>query len=513
MVACKALARLWDFCVKWSSDIQNKTSSNRFILDGIPPYEAVLGHTPDISSLVTFSFYEPVWYIEQTTEFPHPRRKLGRWLGEAYDIGQAMCYCVLPLSGIPIARSSVQPIPPEYLTTESAIQELNELDRALQEKLGEPLKHDSQEYDIYNPDIDIDESITPLHEPMEPEAAMPEADLWDAEAYDAYISAQVILPAGDSQILGTVTARKRDHHGNPVGVGNRNPILNTHVYEVTFPDGHSAEYSANTIAECLYSQTDSEGNQYSLLDKILDWRQTEEAVEEQNILQISHNGNLHPRRTTNGYQMCIQWKDGSTSWEHLKDIKEAYPIQAAEFAVTQGIQDLPGSQWWVPQTIKRKNRIFSNIKTRVKKRSHKYGIQVPSSVKEAYQIDRETNTDYWHQAILKEMKNNAVAFRFLEEGEQVPVRSTWIPFHMIFDVKCDLIRKARFVAGGHWTEASSQLTYSSVVTRESIRIAFLIAALNELDILAADVGNAYLQAPAREQVHTTAGPEFGPSRV
>jgi len=56
-------------------------------------------------------------------------------------------------------------------------------------------------------------------------------------------------------------------------------------------------------------------------------------------------------------------------------------------------------------------------------------------------------------------------------------------------------------------------TYSSAVTRESIRIAFLIAALKELDILAADIGNAYLQAPARERVHTTGGPEFGPSRV
>jgi len=55
-------------------------------------------------------------------------------------------------------------------------------------------------------------------------------------------------------------------------------------------------------------------------------------------------------------------------------------------------------------------------------------------------------------------------------------------------------------------------TYSSAVTRESIRIAFLIAALKELDILAADIGNAYLQAPARERVHTTAGPEFGPTR-
>ncbi len=52
-----------------------------------------------------------------------------------------------------------------------------------------------------------------------------------------------------------------------------------------------------------------------------------------------------------------------------------------------------------------------------------------------------------------------------------------------------------------------------MVTRESIRIAFLIAALNELDILFVNIGNAYLQAPAREQVHTTAGPEFGPSRI
>ncbi len=84
---------------------------------------------------------------------------------------------------------------------------------------------------------------------------------------------------------------------------------------------------------------------------------------------------------------------------------------------------------------------------------------------------------------------------------------------MFFDIKCDLTRKARFVAGGHWTDTPTQLTYSSVVTRESVRIGFLLAALNGLDILAADIGNAYLQAPTREKVHTTASPEFGPSNV
>ena len=58
---------------------------------------------------------------------------------------------------------------------------------------------------------------------------------------------------------------------------------------------------------------------------------------------------------------------------------------------------------------------------------------------------------------------------------------------MIFDVKMDLTRKARFVAGGHQTDPPKESTYSSVVSRDSIRIAFTLAALNDLDVLSADV--------------------------
>lgn len=84
-----------------------------------------------------------------------------------------------------------------------------------------------------------------------------------------------------------------------------------------------------------------------------------------------------------------------------------------------------------------------------------------------------------------------------------------IACHMIFDVKMDLTRKARFVAGGHMTEPPASVTYSSVVSRDSVRIAFLIAALNDLDVMACDVGNAYLNAPCREKIWFIAGPEFG----
>ncbi len=155
-----------------------------------------------------------------------------------------------------------------------------------------------------------------------------------------------------------------------LGISNKNPVLDTCIHEVTFPDGHSVKYLANTIAKCLYSQVDSEGNQYIPLDEIIDWKRTSNAVEDSDLLQISHNGNLHHRRTTKWYYLCVRWKDGSTSWEPLTDMKESYPTQVAAFAISQGIHDLPGFKWWVPYSLKRKNRILSAIKTRHKRKSH-----------------------------------------------------------------------------------------------------------------------------------------------
>jgi hypothetical protein len=47
------------------------------------------------------------------------------------------------------------------------------------------------------------------------------------------------------------------------------------------------------------------------------------------------------------------------------------------------------------------------------------------------------------------------------------------------------------------------------VSRDSVQIAFLLAALNGISILATDSRNAYLNAEPREKVYTMAGPEFG----
>ncbi len=102
------------------------------------------------------------------------------------------------------------------------------------------------------------------------------------------------------------------------------------------------------------------------------------------------------------------------------------------------------------------------------KRRHKFGIRVPKTVEEALRIDRSTKTTFWRDAIHKEMKNNCLAFMFLEEDESVTIGYKWIKCHMIFDIKMDFTRKAWYVAGGHVTDPPSTLSYSSIVSQDSV---------------------------------------------
>jgi hypothetical protein len=59
------------------------------------------------------------------------------------------------------------------------------------------------------------------------------------------------------------------------------------------------------------------------------------------------------------------------------------------------------------------------------------------------------------------------------------------------------------------TGEPESLTYASVVSRESVCLSLMLAALNGLDVLQADAEGAYLNAKTTEKLHTRCGPEFG----
>ena len=511
MVRSGSPRRLWDDCIELASIVRSHMALDMYRLQGQVPETIMLGQTADISFISEFGWYEWVYYNESIAQFPASKMLLGRYLGPTDpEAGSVMTAKVLVKSGEVIRRNTYRKLTPEEYDNSAITLERKLFDETIGKRLGEPLKEVdlsatfgisavTPEYEAYE-----DDELNPVPEPPDVDALEEEP-----EGYEGYITAEVLLPKGDEFKVGTVMRRVVNSDGTTVGRSNDNPILDTREYQVEFGDGVVLEYAANVIAENLYSQIDTEGNRHVLIDSIIDHKKDSQATPKDDEY-VELNGKRTRRITTKGWKLCVQWKDGSTSWEPLKRLKESYPVEIAEYAVANKIASEPAFAWWVPYTMKRKARMIAAANTRYAQRTHKFGIEVPKSVKEALEIDRRTGTTYWRDAIGLEVKNVDVAFEDLEDDEKVPIGYQFVHCHMIFDVKPgSLKRKARYVAGGHMTEAPAGMTYASVVSRESIRLGLLIAALNDLEVFAADIQNAYLTSPCQEKIWTKLGPEFG----
>jgi hypothetical protein len=149
------------------------------------------------------------------------------------------------------------------------------------------------------------------------------------------------------------------------------------------------------------------------------------------------------------------------------ELKDLNPVELAEYAVANKIQEEPAFKWWVSTVLRKRNRIIAKLKSRYWSTSHKFDVRLPKLVREALAIDEETGTTFWRDAIRKEMEKVKVGFEFCENWSPEQVRNGTahgdfvgyqeIDCHMIFDVKMDLTRKTRFVAGGHRIAMNNQM--------------------------------------------------------
>ena len=135
------------------------------------------------------------------------------------------------------------------------------------------------------------------------------------------------------------------------------------MYEVQFDDEHTDYYAANIIAENIYEQLDDEGNKFKLIKEIIEHKQ-DSMVIPKGAGTFTLKGRTHQKKTTREWFLCILWKDGSTLWEPLKDLKESNPLEVAKYNVTNGIQNEPALIWWVPFMLKPRDRIIKTVKSR-----------------------------------------------------------------------------------------------------------------------------------------------------
>ena len=278
------------------------------------PLENVTGETPDISEYLDFGFYDHVWYKDNAglgETLP------GRWLGVSHRTGRLMCYNILTQNGTVISRSTVQRVTnlelQERLVTETFVKFDAEIHRRL--------KADDRGYDGSKPNpkdwadmLDEDPDFKEEFDRLFSDISIPEADEYTPEVLeDTYLNMEVALPKdGDSSQFARVTKRLRDAQGIPIGIAHDNPLLDTRIYEVEYLDGHKAALSANTIATNMFAQIDEEGNRFVLLDSIIDHRTDGSELTSENAFITSKNGGRRKRETTKGWEILLQWKDGST---------------------------------------------------------------------------------------------------------------------------------------------------------------------------------------------------------
>ena len=134
-----------------------------------------------------------------------------------------------------------------------------------------------------------------------------------------------------------VVGRDTGGYGQPTGEYNRNPILDTRIYDIMFPDGTIQQYAENLIAENIYSQVNEEGYRYIILGEIIDYRKYDYALDRSDAYAVDKHGRRSRRLTTKGWSLFVNWKDRNQYYIPLKDIKESNPIEVEEVVKLKGI--------------------------------------------------------------------------------------------------------------------------------------------------------------------------------
>jgi hypothetical protein len=362
-----------------------------------------------------FDFYDRVWFGDQKkTDMKEEQAKIGCWLGIAHRVGSGMTYWVLTESGSAIARSTVQHITTADMATDATMKtrvttfdanlftvwttktsKLRYLAMCSTCRTTIMCRMSLPTYRTYYPGDGIRGHVAG------PQIRCRRDRI---DTFDQYLGAEFILNANGETAMATITKRAKDNDGNAIGKRNSNPLLDTREYECTPEDGSVYRYNANVKANNIYSQYEDEGRRHAAWQEIVDHEKDGSAEDLSNGCVLTEQGQRIPKTATKGWKLLCQWRDGSSDWIELKHVKDSNPIQLAEYALANCIQEEPAFKWWVFETLRTRDRIIAKVKSRYWKTSHKYGVKLPHSVQEILQIDKETGTDFRWKAIQKEMK-------------------------------------------------------------------------------------------------------------
>ena len=465
-------ASYWLLCTNFAVYILNRLSASS--LNNKTPLEVATGQQPDISAILAFHWFQPVYFKSTKMSYPsHTQERSGRIVGFAEHQGDALTFLIMDdITHQVLARSELRPLDniAPNLRTGPAPDNPNFIGGEIP-----TTKTIMSTSDIAGLDIEPTKLKLPRFSPDE---LMGQTFIRTDEEGNHY-AAKIVRKITDKD----AENYKKIQFLVEIGDGKYDEII-----------------SYNEISNIIEEQEDIETEEKR-------WTFTK-ILEHQGPIKSTHKD-----YKGSAYNVLVEWDDGSQTYEPLDTMIKDDPLTLAQYAQENDLLETPS--WKRLKSITNANpnlkRLINKTKTRPSTPTYQFGIQVPRNVKEALMLDERNGNTKWNDAMQSEIqslneyntfKDNG-KLKFLEGYKRIVV-------HFVFAVKHDFRHKARLVAGGHLTDPTTEGTYSGVVSLRSLRIAIAAAELNELKIMVGDISSAYLEAYTQEKVYFMAGPEFGP---
>ena len=445
------------------------------------PLFCLTGHTTDISILTQFQFYEPVYYAtadalkyEGKPSFPSQSAEgKGRFVGFGESVGDALTYQVLTDDTQKVIfRSSVrsalneaeQNLRLDVAEGEAATKPIKEI---VKSRFGDDTTNNLSSMVLIDPDELLNRTY--LTEPDE-----------QGQRFRAKIVQRIEQNAEQCQGL-------REEHTK---------------FLVRVEGSKADEIVAyNDIINFIQDDMEDPSEKFWAFKDI-----------------VGHQGPLQPTDKSykgSTYNVMVEWEGGERTYEPLSIFAADCPVICAIYAKRNGLLDQPG--WRRFKNLAKREKKLLRMVNQAKLNSfrnapvYNFGYRVPRSPKEALQLDEENQNTMWSDAMTLEMEQlqEYSTFKNLGRGAAAPDGYKKIRVHFVFAVKHDGRHKARLVADGHLTEVPLDSVYSGVVSLRSLRIVIFLGELNRVQIVSADVSNAYLEAETREKVYIIGGLGFG----
>ena len=488
----------WLLCLQYICVVLNHLASPT--LQGICPVQALEGTTPDISFLLHFSFYEPVYYRIDSSEpdlnFPSSsNEKQGYWVGFADNQGDSLTWRILTEDT-------------QKIIIHSGVRS------ALRTTTNQRLASPSGEGTTLPFPIPYSQSQNSL--PLDPlDASTPNFEHFvksqTGEDEDNPIPmANIDIPnlLGRSFLLPPEDNGER-HMAKVIDIDDHGQTLEDIKFKLKINKDQAEEImSYNQLMDYIQKGTDAEEDP----DSLFKFRGI-----------VAHQGPLEstdPNHKGSKYNVMVEWESGEVTYEPLTLISKDDPITCAVYAKKHNLLDTTGWKHLkrYAKTSKRLIRAVKQSRIRQVRASVRYhhGFQVPKDYNDAMRLDKENGNTHWQDAMDLELTQIHEYKVFKDTGKAkfhngkavTPDGFQKIRVHFVYAVKHDGRFKARLVADGHLTKEPVESIYSGVVSLRSLRMVVFLSQLNNLEIWGADVGNAYLEAYTDEKLCIMAGPEF-----